>query len=558
METSSNDEDHHVGTLTLDIDADLYRSLSVHTMSSSSPPSSSATASSPSESESILMLNFVTAWKSFYEKANGVVQSSLPSHKNDTKLRSILESLTTLMSGVDEPKKAVAVSHGVLVLAVAAMRKLNRNLDNDDTDTCCDNSMNVIVGLKAVKACVVRNPTGRAKCRQEGVFEIISNILLSAPAVDTETDTDTDMQMQILEETYTTLGAVCLGDDLNALKAALAYGEKVEAALKMYRREKHASLHQKLVYLQALFRAMEREQADLLNTCDNDNPSTLFQTIETAECNLDEGINREQEKNQWAQAETDYTNALHRIQFITSHTELLDDIFAKILDHRSSVRLKLQNWNGALDDADACLQGNTNTTTKNNKHLSSAGVVTALHARRSDALHQLGRMQEAGQALDKALAISPKNKTLLSKINRLQLAKIKSCKQQHSSFQRRRRQTNETDVAALESWLALAGRRQDQEQQCLPRNDRVRHRRQHQQQHHQQQQCMCTIPTAKHGFDFAPRLGASVKSLYGTGIVQEVRKCGTTKIQLESWSPGAQQPTAYLMPEFYTVVVVSE
>jgi tetratricopeptide (TPR) repeat protein len=215
-------------------------------------------------------------------------------------------------------------------------------------------------------------------------------------------------------------------------------------------------------------------------------------------------------------------------------------MLARILDNRSSVRLKLQDWNGALADADACLLTNTKK-----KHLSSACVVMALQARRADALHQLGRMQEAGQALDKALAISPRDKTLLSKINRLQLAKIKSCKQK--SIQRWTRRKNETNIVELESWLALAGRRQEL---CLPINDRARHRRRH------QQQCMCTIPTAKH--EFSPRLGTCVKSLYGTGVVQEVRKCGTTKIQLESWSPGAQQPTAYLMPEFYTVVVVSE
>ena len=42
------------------------------------------------------------------------------------------------------------------------------------------------------------------------------------------------------------------------------------------------------------------------------------------------------------------------------------------------------------------------------------------------------------------------------------------------------------------------------------------------------------------------------------GIVQEVRECGTTKIKLKSWSPGTQEPTAYLMPESYTILVVSE
>ena len=52
--------------------------------------------------------------------------------------------------------------------------------------------------------------------------------------------------------------------------------------------------------------------------------------------------------------------------------------------------------------------------------------------------------------------------------------------------------------------------------------------------------------------------GASVNCLYGIGVVEEVRKCGTTKIKLKSSFPGRQAPTAYLMPEFYTVLPVAE
>lgn len=46
--------------------------------------------------------------------------------------------------------------------------------------------------------------------------------------------------------------------------------------------------------------------------------------------------------------------------------------------------------------------------------------------------------------------------------------------------------------------------------------------------------------------------GETVKSVYGTGVVTDVRKDGTTKIQLESWLlAGGQHPMAYLQPSQY-------
>lgn len=46
--------------------------------------------------------------------------------------------------------------------------------------------------------------------------------------------------------------------------------------------------------------------------------------------------------------------------------------------------------------------------------------------------------------------------------------------------------------------------------------------------------------------------GSTVKSIYGSGVVKDVRKDGTTKIQLESWLlAGGQHPIAYLQPSQY-------
>ena len=46
--------------------------------------------------------------------------------------------------------------------------------------------------------------------------------------------------------------------------------------------------------------------------------------------------------------------------------------------------------------------------------------------------------------------------------------------------------------------------------------------------------------------------GSTVKSIYGSGVVKDIRKDGTTKIQLESWLlAGGQNPMAFLQPGQY-------
>jgi tetratricopeptide (TPR) repeat protein len=298
---------------------------------------------------------------------------------------------------------------------------------------------------------------------------------------------------------------------------------------------------------------METEQEELLEhqyaDCTNTNTSSnglfvLFETIETAENHLREGIHK-QRTNQWADAEIAYSKALSNpMQCLMTHTQLLDDMVVTVLENRSFVRLQLKDWKGVLLDVHACLQ----LTTKQQQQQSPNRRLVALVARRADALQKLGRIPEAEAALEQALVLRPRDKILVHQRNRLQLAKSsQSIPCQPSSNpnrnRRRRRPKSEWNAVAVESWLARGA---DNHYAYL----------------RDQQQCI-TVAVAKQPplplpLPFPATPGTSVTSRYGVGIVQEVRKCGTTKIQLESWSPGAQQPTAYLMPEYYTVVCVSE
>jgi hypothetical protein len=51
------------------------------------------------------------------------------------------------------------------------------------------------------------------------------------------------------------------------------------------------------------------------------------------------------------------------------------------------------------------------------------------------------------------------------------------------------------------------------------------------------------------------RVGDTVKTLYGTGTVQEIRKDGSASVEIESWLMNAgQKPTAYLQKENYSKV----
>jgi hypothetical protein len=121
-------------------------------------------------------------------------------------------------TGLDEPKKASAVLHGALALAVALLTSTSSR-NNDDGGMVL---MVLRLGLTAIQRCVLQNPIGHARCRHEGIFEVLSSILMSVAHYAPTSINHTTM-MLLEEETYATVAAVCLGYDLNALKATILY-----------------------------------------------------------------------------------------------------------------------------------------------------------------------------------------------------------------------------------------------------------------------------------------------------------------------------------------------
>jgi hypothetical protein len=65
----------------------------------------------------------------------------------------------------------------------------------------------IIKGLKAIRTCVVRNPIGRDQCRSSGALNWIQSIL------EEWSDDGT-----VVEEGMTTLAAICINHDINALQ----------------------------------------------------------------------------------------------------------------------------------------------------------------------------------------------------------------------------------------------------------------------------------------------------------------------------------------------------
>mmetsp|Transcript_10650 Transcript_10650/g.17624 ORF Transcript_10650/g.17624 Transcript_10650/m.17624 type:complete len:553 (-) Transcript_10650:180-1838(-) len=541
--------------------------------------------------------SFASLWKEFYAKGmevfvgvdlrvvhqqqqqqqqklnNNTMHDEYPYNNNshDDKVKVLLHSLTTLLLGLDDQKKAFAVSHGALELIVKCCCINNKS--NNNTVTTGLRRM----GLKAITSCVVRNPVGRANCRQAGVFRLLS-IVLSTTSMETtasqssssSNDDRDDDALETLEETMNTLAAVCLGDSLNALQATILYKATIASAIQVYPKETHASLHQKLAYLQALMTQMETEQNNLLDSCynsdDNKKTSWLFETIETAELHVLEGIQK-QRCQRWREAETLYTRSLTAVtsRHIAPHTTLLNDFVATIRDNRSSTRLKQMDWHGALLDIDACLlQQQDSSAIQLSSSTTTVVRIRALHARRVDALQELGRLPEAVEALGKALLLmrgeNPRrDAVLLRKMNQLQLQlqrQSSSCGNHHHQHERSsvttkwRPPQNTTNVVLLQSWLAaLTGKRSvsssnNNDDRMIHTGETSRRDRQQQQQY---DAAIIMAATAV--------IGMSVKSIYGTGVVQEVRKCGLTKIQIDSWLlVGGQKPTAYLMPECYSVM----
>lgn len=137
--------------------------------------------------------------------------------------------MSQVIFGVDEGKKAIAICYkqGCLQLCMKLVESahvvypLNTRTTKIDTDSVAEspkltNEQDAVWrgALKLIKCSVIRCNVGRTRCRTAGVFDFFQALLVTFLPAPT---TDRNVAL-LMEECMTTLAAVCLGNDLNALQ----------------------------------------------------------------------------------------------------------------------------------------------------------------------------------------------------------------------------------------------------------------------------------------------------------------------------------------------------
>lgn len=312
----------------------------------------------------------------------------LESHRE--KVVAILSGMTKIVFGVDENKKAIAVTYGDGCLELTMKLMESCQLDHQEQQSSEEEQDVWRSGLKMCKCSVVRSKVGRTRCRAAGILEFLHQVLSTFLH---------EGNASMVEEALTTLAAICLGDDLNALQAAVQLRHYVDRA--SIRFPDHETMHQKTHYLTMLFDVVEQEQASLLQTT---MVQDFFDKIALAEVELRRGMET-QRQQQYEESQGHYTRALDELQSLENSTVLLDSLWCQLYQGRASVRLKLCQWDGALEDTHAILELNEQ--------------VTAAHVLKANILEDMGKVDEAKEALAKAIVANPQDEALLSQLERL-------------------------------------------------------------------------------------------------------------------------------------------
>lgn len=127
----------------------------------------------------------------------------------------LLDSMTKLMFGLEEGKKSIAIHHGTgsIELAICLVSSAHclppRSLPTDENTEM----LLLTSALKTMKTSVVRNPAGRTRCRSAGAFDFLCSVL--------DYCLENTVPASLIDDALTTLAAMCMGNDLNALQVRL-------------------------------------------------------------------------------------------------------------------------------------------------------------------------------------------------------------------------------------------------------------------------------------------------------------------------------------------------
>ena len=303
----------------------------------------------------------------------------------DESLR-IVQTISKLSFGQDPIMKNVLIDGGALELVVMA-------IEGQEGQSASEVEI-LTEALKAIRLCVIRNPIGRERCRAAGILKCLEDLLKP------------DANATLVEDVLTTVAAVCMGDDINALQGAIATNFDVVLSNAQKEYPEAGSLHKKVAYLLALFEAIKKENhiEDGSPFSDKESAITFFDSLLEAERLKADG-NNAFSKYKYAKAETSYGKAIDLLAW--AKLECLKDFMGVLYSNRSACRMEIKRFEEALCDAEKSLENKPGWTKG--------------YFRKSQALVSLGRLEEAKEILGKGLIVEPGNEALVKALKRLEV-----------------------------------------------------------------------------------------------------------------------------------------
>jgi hypothetical protein len=305
-----------------------------------------------------------------------------------------INTIAKLIFGLDKKQKTRVVLHGegALELIMALV-----NQSDHDQATLVQTS-----ALKAIKTCVLRNPAGRSRCRSAGVLTYINAVLQQSLNLDDNgnTNANASTDVTLAEEAFTTLAALSLGDDLNALEASTNVKPYIQSSKTVFADAK--SMHQKTLYLETLFGAVEKEQEKLLKRIkvmtDADEQS-FFKDLVDCETSIRKGFSHLQDEK-YALSFEHYNHAMKLISPFVNDTDLLNDMVGEIRIKRAQAALELGKVKECLEDTSILLES---------KDTADKGSRALLLKMNGKALILAGKVKEGKETLAKLMIICPQN-----------------------------------------------------------------------------------------------------------------------------------------------------
>ena len=354
----------------------------------------------------------------FYAQALRLATSSSSNLDNDAKITSdevvanaksrnqkiiiTLDTITKLIFGLDEKNKTNVVLYGggALELVIALVK--SSCFDDLDKELATEFKNKIQTSaMKAVKTCSIRNPAGRSRARAAGVVSFLKEVLDRAVL-------ESDSNDVIAEEGFTTLAAICLGDDLNALQSSIMFKPLLSKSKTVFPDAK--SMHQKTLYLETLFAAVEKEQEKLIqsitkaNGCEKTGLHIFFENIDECEKEIRIGFGHIEDEK-YAMSNKHYKHALSLLSPYLSHTSLLDELMVEIRSKKAQAAMEIGKFDECLEDTSLLLE--RKDTAEENLRIN----LLKLHAK---ALTMLGREEEGKEVLAKLKLLSPQSEQEIS------------------------------------------------------------------------------------------------------------------------------------------------